>query len=819
MPSSDNLYSMMEDELGADENHGLRTVQQSQLGNDSLQDGHADQETSGSVDGPDVEDPLLLSPTDGYFGTASGTSTGTRLGASSLVPNVPDILVEDPSLQRNTAESKAREAEQERLERRHDYSNWADGYTAAYPSHAMPAYGNGSTSAQVLPFTQQSVRLVSQSTGATYDSSLSSYRIPPTTTPTSYTPYTARSTVYDGEGSFFLPSEAPPAYTPSPTSPPSIGIGNASINYRTFSPVARMGRREEAQGLLVRQPESMRDSNPTVLDDAAPGWSGRMRRLVHRANPGRCKVVTLLIGLVLLLMTVGFLSSLVSEMRGEGGRSQPQTPQNPDQPAMDYPTWKAGHCRGDRIARPTETFDLSFSADRQFTFVEKIDHDDGYRDGSEVHVQGAVIFRRAASDTPSSSVTVEIVVDDDRLHIGTSWDGEEQVLKVIVPLRVDWSRRGSGPCANIKATVWVPEDSKLENLKVNTVHLDIRLLDNLSLSVSKQTKLSSVVGPIIAASTGADARDDKIIDVGAPDSFRFHSRLIEVKTTSAPIRGSWPLYDYLGLQSTSGDIKVCIEPKEADKDSPKPAILYIKSLSGDVEFREPIHAAEQAFRTAQTILLEGGTYEADIAAETLLPPRDYRVDVYTTSGDITGASAFSSGAGFKSTSGTISLDLLPVLDSSLAKSNARDVRLQTTSTSGTTDVTVLEPLWIESADAARGAAGGGGYVPLKPSSASASEAEAPESGPLLRCLYSEHSSTSANIRLRYPGSWEGDISLSSLTGPLQVGGEGVKIIRSGSEWPGIKKHILARKGEVAKGGEILGKSTSGSVEVLVGEKK
>jgi hypothetical protein len=475
---------------------------------------------------------------------------------------------------------------------------------------------------------------------------------------------------------------------------------------------------------------------------------------------------------------------------------------------MSYPeiddgfNWGAAStCMDSQIARPIQTFDLSFGGDKPLTLVERTTDDDGRRGWSEVHVQGVVIFRRAGSGTPNSAVTVEIVANDDSLPVDTLWDAEGQTLKIIVPHRFDWSQSHVRPCVNVKATVWVPEDGKLDILRVDAQHLDIKLLDNLSLSISQRTKLVSTVGTIIAASTGTDARDDKIIDLGTPDSFHFHSRIIEVKTTSASIKGSWPLYDYLGLQSTSGNIKVCIEPKDANPDTSAPAILYIKSTSGDVKFREPIHAAEHAFNVAQA-LSEPEKHQAELKAETLLPPRDYRVDVHTTSGDITGAAAFSSSAGFKSTSGTISLDLLPVLDSSLVEDGSRDVALQTTTTSGSTGITVLDPLWVNRDSPSI-------YVALK---------TADSKDPMLRCLYSSHSTTSGNIRLRYPASWEGDIALSSLSGGVKAGGDGVRLIKVGSGWPGLNKSLLARKGEEGVGGKVLGKSTSGAIDVWVGDK-
>lgn len=353
---------------------------------------------------------------------------------------------------------------------------------------------------------------------------------------------------------------------------------------------------------------------------------------------------------------------------------------------------------------------------------------------------------------------------------------------------------------NILATVWVPEDGVLDSVEVKTVQLGINLFDNLSLTVAKETTLATTVGKIVSASTGVDSRDDQIFDLGAPDSFRFRSRIIEVKTTSASIKGSWPLLDYLGLVSTSGNIRTCIEPKEADKDKPTPATLYVKSFSGDVELREPIHAAQDAFTVGQAWKQARPETELDLKPETVLPPRDYRVDVHTTSGDIKGALAFGIVANFKSTSGNMKLVLLPVLDSSYAAMDAKTSGLQTASTSGNAGIDMLEPLWVDSVE--------GSYVSFP-------AGEVRGAAAALRSLNSQHTLTSGDISLHYPGSWEGELSLATNSGRLTAVGEGVEIIKSGKGFPGFNKYILGRKGKEG-GGRLLAKTTSGDVLVTVG---
>jgi hypothetical protein len=456
---------------------------------------------------------------------------------------------------------------------------------------------------------------------------------------------------------------------------------------------------------------------------------------------------------------------------------------------MSYPevdgdfSWDdALFCKDAQIHRPVQTYAVNFGADRDLILQERVADDDGHRGWGEVHVQGAVILRRVGPDTPDSAITLEVTVTDERLNVRTAWDADAGSLRVTVPHRVPWSKDRPRACVHIKITAWIPHDSTLSTLNINAVHLDITLLDNLSLTVEKGTELTSTVGAITAGTTTAGTT--------TPSQLYFHSRIIDLRTTAAPIHGTWPLYDYLGMQSASGNIKVSIEPKpDADAAVPKPAILYLKTLSGDVEFREPIHAAA------------GGGSESDGGGGDDFPARDYRVDVYTMSGDIRGAVAFSSGAGFKSTSGDIAVEVLPVVDVSLS----REGELVTGSTSGGTEVAVLEALWVDIGSRST-------------SSASAVRKGGEKGGRPLRSLSSTHKSTSGDIRVRYPVSWEGDVSLASLSGSLRAGGEGLRVIKSGSGWPGVNKVLLARKGEEGAGGRVEGKSTSGDVSFWVGEK-
>jgi hypothetical protein len=580
---------------------------------------------------------------------------------------------------------------------------------------------------------------------------------------------------------------------------------------------------------------------------------------------------------------------------------------------MDYPElddefhWRTEHfCKDVQIARESK-WDLGFGKDKNFFFNQYHQESDSHPLGKPVLVQGDLIFRRIGDGTPGPSVVVKSIVNDDRIQVNLKWNAGEQNLWVGVPQSLPWDEAATGPCVSIVATVWVPDDGKFLDIEAKTVHLGIKLLDNLSLLVSQKTTLSSVAGSIVAASTGVDSRDKELLAVGPRGSFRFDSRRIHVKTISSNIIGAWPLYDSLLLETTSGDIKTYITPKEAKKDSVKPAALVIKSLSGTIEFHEPVHEATNALLMSQ--------YNQDGSvrpAEVIIPPRDYRVDIHSTSGNIQGALAFTSLCKVHSTSANINLDLLPVLDSD----NLGSVSLDSSVTSGTTAINVMEPLWF-------GSERGGLYLPPLPSIPSfptpptppmpptpptpprapgsanddpeytpigsgdpydilpprnahpplvhasaalaaamaqakqikaqvlAAQAKAqaekqkqqeqvpprppqpvvaPETDPQAQTeqthkvnlaanralkMGSRHGSTSSSVRLRYPASWEGDIKATTVTGGIRVHGKDVQIVKQDNGW--ANKEVLARKGQEGKGGYMTVKTTSGDIEVLVGE--
>lgn len=467
-------------------------------------------------------------------------------------------------------------------------------------------------------------------------------------------------------------------------------------------------------------------------------------------------------------------------------------------PVYDNPmSWDPKRvCAPDVIRYNDLTVQVEFSASRNISLFQDVqDNSSPPNNGRDVHISGDVVVRRAGPGTPGPAIVVETIVNDDRIKVNVDWDDAEQRLFLRTPLGVAWEDSRTAPCLQMRATVWVPPGSVIDSLNVEGVHLGVKLLDNVDLHLGSFARLASTVGTIAAA---ADGEKDKtqLMYNAPPRSFNFDTRYIEVKTMSAAISGSWPLYDYLGLETITGEISARVQPQDVLKETPRPAILYAKSTSGSIQVYEPITEAVAAWVLAQQQQPQAGTARP----EALIPPRAYGVDLHSMSGTIKAHVAFSHSCKVHTTSGSVDLALLPVLDRAHAAAAIDQDKpasfLETSSTSGTAAISVMDVLWSDLS--------AGAY------------AAAAAAAPSLRVLSSRHSTTSATIAAAYPQSFEGYVDADSLTGKISVAGREVEIIRRDEDFTGLKKHVVAHKGPYAKQGTIKLHTTSGSIGVQVG---
>jgi len=248
---------------------------------------------------------------NGLDRTAPVVVSGTQ-PTSAAVPNIPNVLVEDPSLvPGSTAESKAREARRERA-RSESLNTPADSDAPADPvaHHQRQVSVQTSSSSGIQ---QHSRQASTSSVGAQQQG------------------HSRQPSRQHGERTplFNLPSEAPPAYTPSPTSPTTsqspegrarVGSNQSQSRsgYQTFPNIAAMGREgEDSQWLLGHGgPESM--GNPEHGPNGSQDGDGVFYRRKKPMNWWRNIIVRFLFFALLVSVFAGFLAGIARAVQGSG---------------------------------------------------------------------------------------------------------------------------------------------------------------------------------------------------------------------------------------------------------------------------------------------------------------------------------------------------------------------------------------------------------------------------------------------------------------------------------------------------------------------
>ncbi|KAJ8130286.1 hypothetical protein O1611_g3346 [Lasiodiplodia mahajangana] len=707
-----------------------------------------------------------LSPSNGQFPASS----------SNITPRIPNILIADPTLQQRTEEgdeSKARDRDEDKfLISSQTYSTYHSSESSFSFSRLEQATASTSTS---TPHHHHQVTY-SQSSASRSSPQVSLGR--------------ARSqSVY---------SEAPPAYSPSPISPITSrsngGQQDQSRNYNTFGISRIMGAPEvENERLLGPQPESM--GGPVDEEHGRGAWVRRARKRV----PSWLSWKYALLGLVVLIVSVAFLSGISSSSPSRKGDDKdislpvdkepeaqvpdesdtPGDSQSPNNPGPPESPSRPNYCEGQLHHYNDQVLSLEFVRSQNLTFKETRYKRSG---STSVRVGGYVNVRRLGKSDGDPRMVLEIATNEPDLRLYTSLDASEQEMKVSVPETYESTVPGQRPCVEMKGTVWVPDDAEISILSLRTIYLNILLFEDLSLRVVDYTDLSSVVGRIKAGASEDDSSDVASYSnpdytfIPAKDSWAFDSRIVEVHTTSGNIDGNWPLYDMLGLHTTSGTVKVSITPKDELEDSPKSAVLSLSTISGTISATEPVHEITQ------------------------IPQRDYLVDVRSTSGSIHGLLAFSAGATVHTTASNVALDLLPVINvDKLTPGNP--AQLETVTTSGVIAVRVLDPVFFDDNGKALENSNNETLVDMKSRA--------------LDCLEATHKSTSGNIGLHYSQSWEGMLYAQAMSGQLVAKGKDLKILKYTGGWPGSK--MEARKGDAGKKSTIEVNALLGNVEVTIGD--
>ncbi|KAK2629002.1 hypothetical protein QTJ16_002105 [Diplocarpon rosae] len=432
-----------------------------------------------------------------------------------------------------------------------------------------------------------------------------------------------------------------------------------------------------------------------------------------------------------------------------------------------------------------------FPSGADFTVLQTTHGADDSRDLANVNTAGEVRIRRLPKDSEQGNrayFTVGAYVSDPSLEILTTWDETSRFLEISTP-RLARLDTGGSHCVSLQITAWLPEDAEFTNLMVQSATLNLRVVDDIKIKVTGQSKFASISGHVSFPSTSAEGFEMQ--SPGWRSSgpyYPFSSRGILVETMSGHIDGDYPLMDFLGLSSESGNVNVNVIPQEVLKEAPKPADLEVQTVSGSIQVNCPVGAGDPAYQP---------------------PPRNYITNVHSSTGSIRGSFYLGSSSDFKSISSTITIIGLPVLqdDSSSGVSAAPNNTLATHTISGTTNVQILEPIFIAPANSVENPAQSSTdsntpYLVLptantKIQSLFVIDPRTATTNLKLRSLKSTHASKSALINVNYPDAWEGTMRARTVSGKIQTFGEGTRIIR---ERKGIaNQELVLGKGVGAEG--------------------
>jgi hypothetical protein len=311
----------------------------------------------------------------------------------------------------------------------------------------------------------------------------------------------------------------------------------------------------------------------------------------------------------------------------------------------------------------------------------------------------------------------------------------------------------------------------------------LRVFDDIKIKVTGDAEFGSVSGDVFFPNIGEEGK-------APPKTYPLDSRHITVETVSGNIKGIYPLYDYLKLGSQSGNIAVGVYPQPVLPSAPASADLEVSTSSGDIQVNLPAQIPRYS-----------------------PPPRDYVTRVASMSGDISGIYFLGSIGSFKSTSGDMTgVKILPVIQYSPSTDpdDAPSTQFDTWSVSGDHSFEILDPTFISLLPSNKPdqRSSPEPYIPigdddpyhLLPPDLNEDvdlEERRVRATKKWRTLKASHQSSSADISVHYPLAWEGTVSGKTVSGGIEVDGEGLKIITYKKGW--AYKELVAGKGVNKKG--------------------
>ena len=585
------------------------------------------------------------------------------------------------------------------------------------------------------------------------------------------------------------PSAASEPQREQPGVPASFGNDHPLVRNGLFGEQGVLGSRNEPQSMRdtpAQQQTSVAAVDQRTARDAEGDTdeeSGLISRQPHKQSKKQwrrwrwycCRPKSwlnwFLVFAVILAVILISRANMNADGSGNGKQKLPvHSPiKNPKVPIPDHP-----HSRQCAFDSYSERLSFDFSSPGNFSFMELIDIADythllpnGATLSGTLKISPAPakqdvdirVWVSIAATRPWSVTAVRYVKDGDGLEL--KFPEVEQ--------RAQHGLQGyESACLDIAVLVQVREGVTVQNWDISTANMDVVVESSLFASDNDDRMWTPPEQQ--AMEDGLIVRNETSFWAmkGSVSAAYWSSRRIRVSTLSGRITGTYALRDSLELESKSGAIKVGVEPKQEDKDHPAPADFSVKTLSGSVDVDFPS------------------------SDEDVVPEREYRTRVESQSSRISGRYLLGVTGTFTSYSGRLDLCILPY------SSSRFNSTLHTSTFSGRTSINLLEAI---------------NAVPISKDV----NYESPDPHYLgewnVGSIHSTHKSLSGAINLVYPSSWVGMIDGRSISGHIKVKGKDVEIIKD-VRGPGTRR-VVAKKG--VGDSKLVFKTTSGSVDVLVGE--
>ncbi|KAL8750783.1 MAG: hypothetical protein Q9184_006300 [Pyrenodesmia sp. 2 TL-2023] len=293
------------------------------------------------------------------------------------------------------------------------------------------------------------------------------------------------------------------------------------------------------------------------------------------------------------------------------------------------------------------------------------------------------------------------------LRVDSAWD---MVIETPYRALCRNTHHGEEDCrVTVNITIYVSRNLPLKYFLVKTQSLQVNIPAGIPVCPRTEVEISAPFTPLYFNS------------LTPIPPLIIHAFSTQLTTTSGSVKGDFRLSNSLSIHTTSGsiDINLDLVPSRNVTPTPSPAVLDIQSSSGSIAIRT---------RT--------------ISTPAQIPDRDYRTNIFSSSGSIAASLVHGTSATLHSNSGRIQASFHPHGNTTIRSD------LYTRTLSGSQDIKIHPSL---------------------------TDATAP-----LRNFFADYNGISGSLDISYPAQWEGMVAGSAVSGSIKAEWPGLKVIEVGN---------------------------------------